>query len=378
MYVDDIFGVTLKRDLKHDMAVSRKALIDLLGDDAVSDPKSAWGRILDIIGWRIDLNDLHVTISRKNLLNAFFAFYSVDLESKASLRTLQRLASLACRYSLVCPAMRPFSTALYQHTAGCSDRHAQFFLSPAAKLSVIMWRAMLFLMSQHESRYARTLRSFRPAPSKICLRTDASLTGAGGYIFEIEASGSESVLGGYATDLIPLGFGTDSSFQNAAEFIGIVMGLVALRVRGYRDIDISISGDSMSALKWASENAFKSANVLNASVVFTLICLAFGFHVCEAEHVSGLANWKADRLSRLAEGPSLDETMAQIGFEGVPVIQLTDCPHAVTLLAACKPNPGGAAMEVEQFTELWSSVRAALLGLDGNATSHNWVFGRRE
>ena len=377
MYVDDVFGVTLRKHLEHDMAVSRKALTDLLGDDAVSDPKSAWGRILDIIGWRIDLNGMHVTISRKNLLNAFYAFYSVDLESKSSLRTLQRLASLGCRYSLVCPAMRPFSTALYQHTAGCTDKNVQFSLSPAAKLSVIMWRAMFFLMSQHETRYARSLQSFRPAPTRICLRTDASLSGAGGYLFYRDKSnGAETVTGSYATDLIPLGFGVDSSYQNAAEFIGIVMGLVALRKMGLRDIDICISGDSMSALKWANDNTFKSATVSNASVVFTLVCLAFGFHVCEAEHVSGVDNWKADRLSRLAEGASLEATLEQIGFRGVPVIQLADCPHSGTLLAACKPNPGGIAMEAKQFTEFWSTIRIALHGLDGNPASHSWILSQ--
>jgi hypothetical protein len=302
MYVDDVFGVTLRRNLDHDLRVARIALTDLLGETAVADHKTEASSRLDIIGWRVDLSGMFITIAGKNLLNAFYAFFLVDTGSKVPLREMQKLASLSSRYSLVCPAMRPFTAALNGMITGFSGAHARISVSPDARLAIVMWRAMFFLMSRHDSRFARSLQSFRNKPFRIGLQTDASLTGAGGFFFERMEDGTEVVKGGFAATLVPLGFGCDSSFQNCAEFIGIILGLLALALMGVRDADLEIRGDSMSALAWASTSCFRSSTATKPSMVFTLVCIAFGFNIREATHISGRANWQADILSRASAG----------------------------------------------------------------------------
>jgi hypothetical protein len=76
------------------------------------------------------------------------------------------------------------------------------------------------------------------------LETDASLLGAGGFRYEILETGTEVVRGGYAVNLEHLGFGVDSSFQNASEFIGVILGLLALVKMGVKNVDLELRGDS--------------------------------------------------------------------------------------------------------------------------------------
>jgi hypothetical protein len=74
MFVDDGMGVTMKKDLQHDLDVMREVAEELLGPLAIADDKWEWGRRLTWIGWDIDLDKERVTISRhedsvRSLLN---------------------------------------------------------------------------------------------------------------------------------------------------------------------------------------------------------------------------------------------------------------------------------------------------------------------
>jgi hypothetical protein len=57
---------------------------------------------------------------------------------------------------------------------------------------------------------------------------DASLTRAGILWYRRQEDGAEVALGGGAVDLRGLGFGADSSFQNTAEYVGCILGVVGL------------------------------------------------------------------------------------------------------------------------------------------------------
>lgn len=374
MYVDDIFGVTLAWDLKHDLRVARGACTSLLGPKAVADPKTDHGHHLDILGWHLDLAAGFLSIARKNLLTAFLAFCSVDVSSPVHIKVMQKLASLSSRYSLVCPAMAPFTAALNRMIAGFTGRHVQIVISPEATLSIVMWRAMLYLMAGHEARYARPLASFRLKAASWGIQTDASLSGAGGICFQRGADGSRIVRGGFAVDLGPMEFGCDSSFQNVSEFVGIVMGLVALALIGVRDVALEVEGDSRAALAWAQSNCFRSSSATRASMVFTLVCLAFGFSIAEASHISGEDNWQADILSRLVESESVEEALVRIGYPGVPVIRVSDNVHANTLLSCCVPDREGKTMGEVEFTPFWGRIRESLKMLEGSKKLYGWIL----
>ena len=70
MYVDDILGVCMLKDLESDLLLTCETCTDLLGPTAVADDKTETGRRLDVIGYIVDLDLQRVLIARKNLEHA--------------------------------------------------------------------------------------------------------------------------------------------------------------------------------------------------------------------------------------------------------------------------------------------------------------------
>jgi hypothetical protein len=74
MYVDDIFGVCLLKNVELDMKTAKGICEDLLGTGAVEDAKSRVGERLDVIGYTVDLSQQLVTVAEKNVLRAIYGF----------------------------------------------------------------------------------------------------------------------------------------------------------------------------------------------------------------------------------------------------------------------------------------------------------------
>ena len=251
MYVDDIIGVCLAKDLDSDVQRAKDVCTSLLGPKAIAEDKTETGTRLDVLGYVIDIKQRLVSISRKNFLNAVYGFFTISLDKKVTLKTAEKLASWGSRYSKICRAMRPFCGALHRATSGRKSRHAQFLFPEEAQRAIRGWRAMLYLVTFDEQRHTRRMESFLPETLKYVVEFDASLSGAGILWYRRQADGTEVVLGGGAVSLRGLGFGSDSSFQNSAEYIGCILGMVGLALLGVRDADIEIRGDSVAALTWA-------------------------------------------------------------------------------------------------------------------------------
>jgi hypothetical protein len=74
MFVDDIIGVCLLKDLPQELAKTRLVCTNLLGSLSVADKKTAYARRLTVIGYDIDLDKSLATVSRKNLLRCIHGF----------------------------------------------------------------------------------------------------------------------------------------------------------------------------------------------------------------------------------------------------------------------------------------------------------------
>jgi hypothetical protein len=165
MYVDDIFEVSLRKDLEYNMMCARKTVTDLLGNKSLAEDKEEQGTRLDIIGWVIDLDLCRLSIARKNLLKAFYGFFNLDLEAKTNLKEVERLASYSQRYSLVFRVMMPFQAYFNRMIAAHWNGHDRFHWTEEAKLVIRMWREALYLVSADETSYTKPLWSFRPRPA---------------------------------------------------------------------------------------------------------------------------------------------------------------------------------------------------------------------
>ena len=231
MYVDDMIGVCMASYLDEDLATFADICTRLLGPDAVAEDKTEQGTRLDIIGYVDDLQTKRVSTAKKNFLNTLYGFLSVDLSQPITLKDTQRLASWASRYGQICRSMRPFCSAPSNLTANRHNRHALIQLTSGAKIAIQLWRAMLYLIEYNKVRFTRPLATFDDTPPSHVVDFDASLSGVRILRYE-RIAGTEVCLGGGAIDIRGLQFEGDSSFQNVAEYIGAMVGILTLITLG--------------------------------------------------------------------------------------------------------------------------------------------------
>ena len=359
MYVDDIIGIGFEADIAADLALTRTICTTLLGPDAVADDKTEVSRRLDVIGYIIDLDTGRVLISKKNFLTALNGFLSADTTTRINLRTAQRLASWGTRYGKICRVMRPFCGALHRLTWGRTDPHALFAMSTEAVVAVQCWRAMLCLVRHRETEFTRSIVSFAPETPTVVAEFDSSLSGAG-LIWYSRDGDAEVAMGVGAADLLFLGFGEDSSFQNLSEFLGAILAILGLIALGLRGRSVALRGDSVTALTWAITERPRGERVTKAAMVFSLLCIAAGVDVKEVTHIAGTENKKCDRLSRRGRTPTmsiLDEAEA-MGVRGVNVVEIDGDVDIINILTLC--DPSREMHSEEEFIGFWSAARNAI------------------
>lgn len=358
MYVDDIIGVSFKDDIDSDLAITKEVCTNLLGPTAVAEDKTEFGRRIEIIGYIVDLDVQRVMIARKKFLTAIHGFASIDLDSKMSLRVAQRLASWSSRYGKICRVMRSFCGALNRMTTGRTEAHASFILSAEARIAIMCWRAMLFLVRYDEVQFTRTLDSFSLPTSPIVAEFDSSLSGAG-LIWYNRSEGTEVEVGVCAVDLSFLAFGEDSAFQNLAEFIGAILAVVGYICLGHRGRSLALRGDSVTALTWATTERYSGSTVTNAAMVWTLLCVAAEVDITEITHISGKDNFRCDSLSRRGEsGQTVGDQATAMGIVGAKVVSIQEDSNLLALLEKCDPRI--VLQSDEDFVDFWCTTRAII------------------
>ena len=93
-------------------------------------------------------------------------------------------------------------------------------------------------------------------------------------------------------------------------------------------------------------------------MVFTLLCIRFGFDVKKSVHISGEANWRCDRLSRIHEyEESISDTLEKMNLGQTVVVDQQGDQNVRTLLACC--DPGRDVVGEEAFYAFWEEIRGA-------------------
>jgi hypothetical protein len=239
--------------------------------------------------------------------------------------------------------------------------HGTFPITSEAAWAIRMWRAVFYLLVVDKKHYGRPMASFRPRPPDYIVETDASLSGVGVILYK-NHDPLDTCVGGSAVSIKDFGFGTDSGFQNTAEYIGTVLGVLALVKIGVRDVDVLIRGDSTTALVWATQGRVKGPEAINAAVVVTALCIRFGIRPRYSDFLSGLDNHKADLRSRIEEkGITVGQIMSQNGHEYAPIINLRENLTTDTLFRMCDPRV--KINEENEFAKLWQTVREAMESL---------------
>ena len=162
IYVDDTIAVSWVEKARAEAGDAKAMMEDLCGSGSVADDKYEATRPghqrVDVLGYCLVLDEQLLTLSRRNFFKTIYAFTTVDVSRPVRVRDLERLASLASRYALICPVLRPFCRPLYASYTGLR-RNVSARLSSAAKWSVQMWRAMLCCTMLRERLFARSFQS---------------------------------------------------------------------------------------------------------------------------------------------------------------------------------------------------------------------------
>jgi len=131
---------------------------------------------------------------------------------------------------------------------------------------------------------------------------------------------------------LPYALHGDASFQNAVEFIAIVVGFAGIARAGVRKTDIAIRGDNRSSLSWALHESFRSPKARNAGIVYTFLGIEFDLRTSSADHIAGVTNVVADGWSRAYSSPQ------SIGFKDCDLLFPHDDHILPTLLSLMDPS----------------------------------------
>eukprot|EP01034_Spumella_vulgaris_P032726 gene32726-40393_t len=256
---------------------------------------------MDVLGWHMDLDTMAVTISERNMQKAIYVFFVNNIDETFSLTEVQRISSLASRYSELCPHMRPNVASLYKFENSFSSRKgARRHLCPEQKRDVEMWRAFLCLAKFDSTFYARPMSAFLRAPPTYIINYDASLTGLGVRISKRKPRSDQYHLIAYTSMSLPFTcVGTDSSYQNMCEYVAVLLGLLVLhQLHVPKSFTYILIGDSMSSLSWILRQTTNSAIAHNAHIGLTTTSIYLDAMVAEAFWLSSEDNFVADGLSR--------------------------------------------------------------------------------
>ena len=338
MYVDDIVGVTLRQDMAEDMEAARQFYHRLLGEGSIEEKKTEWGRRLTFIGWDIDLDKKLVILAKKNALKALYGFSTEGTRERVPMKAIQRWASWAERYGEICWYMRPFRRILYGAVRK-EFEHKSVTLSKKVRMVVRLYQALMALTVIKEQSFTRSLDSFVRKPPTLTIQFDGSLTGVGVTWFT-KSGGSETVLGGTAISLRGLEFGDDSSNQNCAEFIGVVVGIMGAVERGWDTSALLLRGDSTTALAWAEGGRFRSERVINSAMVMAMTCIKREVNIVETELVTSKENWLCDGQSRWDGTEEWHKLMRRVGEgnEALEEMREIEVSRVDEMLELCDPK----------------------------------------
>ncbi len=347
-YVDDIMGICLKQDLEHNIAVIRDVCTGLLGPDAIAEDKWAWGRRLDLIGWDIDLEHWHVSISRKNCTKLIYGFFAMDITLEIMIDLLKRLAAWASRYTTVLRQAAPLTSVLYGQLTGHTTSAPSCKLNKATITTIQLWRILICMMELHPDKYTRTLDSFIPNTKHWGnIHFDASLTGLGVFITNDDGH----VVAAAQVDIDHLNLKGNPKYQNTVEFMALTVGIIMLCNRGITNVSVKAIGDSVTSLKWAKRERFQGIRCTAVAMVYISLCTRYNITVGETEHIAGLHNTICDDLSRNVR--SVAEVFPGITDE----MELT--PQIInTLLRAA--DPSWTLTGDQDFSTLWNYIHSII------------------
>ena len=354
MYVDDLVGVSHIDDADSDQLVAQEFLTGLFGLEALAKDNTIPTQVVDVIGWRVDLKEESIRPNDKGLRKLFFVLFGIiDNEAKYwPLVHVQVLSSLFERYSMAIIGMRAFITPINTMLSHNPDMHpnTQRKVSAAAKFCVVMWRAVTLIMLLNPDALSVPISTVvQSVGSSIDYRATSDAANSIGLA--VYNNLNELVL---ATSYKLPFSAHDSSFQNAKEFMGLLLAVILVKIKFNppRGTVVVLKGDNIASLTWIEHNKANSPSAHIAFIAYSWVVITTGLRVESPTHIAGAsAEMKdIDALSRNYSN----------GLEGLPQFEKTSNNVKLdNLFRLCDPNRGRGPMP-DQLSEFKSVVACVL------------------
>jgi ribonuclease HI len=365
MYVDDIIGVAPRSQWQADRQKAIDSLQLLLGPRAHAEDKGdsterTSERVVDVIGWTVDLMRRQVTVSRKNQIKALHCFTSVDLSRRLDFETKERLCSLAERYSHIYSECRLLMPSMYSMLGGRHrvDPGVLLPTPPRAIWAIRIWQ--IYLKAAEAAfldgdQLGRPLDWYAEHTAFGTVEFDGCPDGIGWRLLQ----GSSCVASGfYSTppEHLP---SRDSSFQNTMELTALTLGLIHAASLGWQRCGIQLRGDSDTVLHWSLQERFRSDHALGSAALFMAVCRRFQFHIHSTSHwISSADNAICDHLSR--SRPTEAQSIGDCGSTGP--IDFSTSALFVRAMRLCRPIPLDTLSESD-FINTWAAADSLCSGI---------------
>ena len=354
IFVDDFLGASQRQYVESDMKIAREVAERLLGKYAVSEKKTFVGPILDWIGWEVNLVTKTVTIANHNLYKTLYGFFKLEKGQRVTVKEIQRLASWASRYTLICRYMRPFTYYLYNAIKGRKQLQALIDIDGSLWMVIQLWQIFLVMAKLRPENYAKPIMSFSiHRHVSLWISYDASLTGFGFTIWNDDPSGKEKNPS-YHTVLSVVSFDTpyelnrDSGYQNTMEFLAILMAMYRVKRLGFTNTLIHVIGDNTSSLHWCDKERFRGGRSNGPALAYIILGMNSQNEIVSSSYIKGEDNIHCDKMSRGIRPRSLGYPKAVCwnahrDRDFIELIRLVD--------------PRVENMEEEMLKNLWGNLR---------------------
>jgi hypothetical protein len=263
----------------------------IFGPGAVNPEKSILPcRVGDAIGWVIDIDTQQLYPNDKGCKKLAAVFFSCDTSKAVSVKCLQRMGSLASRYSRAIIGSRPFVAPFYEAASSNRTLH----VNRSVKIAIFIWRAIALTLLHYPQSLAIPLsfaRSFTPS-AKYFYTSDAGPRGLG-----VVVRCSNGRILGYVSYRLPF-LALASDFQNLREFLGAILGLIIIHHFARGPTVAMWTNDNTSALSWVKNDLAKSKSAQASFLIFTWCKIKTQIILTDTKHIAGTEMGDVDSLSR--------------------------------------------------------------------------------
>lgn len=361
-WVDDRILTTHKDNVEHDHEIMIRQNTRMYGPNPFDTVKTQVGAVVVYIGYLINYQVGTVAPSAKGLNKLLVVFFALDISSGAKwpIKLCQKVASLADRYSQVILGMRGFVYVFHSLSSRgetMSNKEAAFASrQPQSehRFAVILWRCVIITMMTHPGSLDVPIFSLvnqHASPLPI-------------YHIESDAYNKIGIKISCGGDLIAVSSfvlpftAPEADYQNCKEFMGILLGIIILKVEraAPRGTRLSWTSDSRSALSWISKKRAKSLFAQRAYTAYAWLLIVSGYVEPETVHAAG-ASVQMKSLDDLSRLDVLHEYAAHLR------VDMSRHDAVVKLFQLCSPTLYLSAFDscqshIAVFTDIATCIQA--------------------